>query len=441
VGFVSWTVGQIDLSLGPSAVDARGAGQLLYFQWGSMPLGRVALCAAELPMTEAQVRDIAEDLIARQWLARRGGPAAYPRAGVDGVPRADLSLGEAAEATGMVDFLDRLAGEPTRSTEGLSVVICTRDRPDLLQRCLEALAAQISPPAEIVVVDNAAAGTARAVCQAHEAVTWVHEPRPGLSRARNAGVRAARGHLLAFTDDDVTVAANWTSEIVRAFDDPRVSAVTGLVRPTRLETAAQIAFEFDIGGFTSGDAPVVFDRSFLELTRSMGPQVWRIGAGANMAFRRTLFAQVGGFDERLGAGAAGCSEDSEFWYRVLSAGGLCLYEPRAVTFHDHRLDLPSLRHQLRAYMRGHVAALVAQGDRYGDRGNFRRIHRQLPAYFIRTAAASVQNLTWRRLDLLLAEFTGWLLGLQYLVRWRWRSQGAQYAPAARTAERQALGHA
>ena len=79
---------------------------------------------------------------------------------------------------------------------------------------------------------------------------------------------------------------------------------------------------------------------------------------------------VGGFDERLGAGAAGCSEDSELWYRLLAAGHTVPYEPAAVVFHHHRSDVEAVRRQAAAYLEGHVAALFIQfARRYRHLGN------------------------------------------------------------------------
>jgi GT2 family glycosyltransferase len=147
--------------------------------------------------------------------------------------------------------------------------------------------------------------------------------------ARNAGVRVAKGALIAFTDDDVVPSPRWTTEVVRALSSATVDAVTGLVLPARLDSPAQCYFQFKMGGFGSECVPLIFDRRFLDETRATGAQVWRIGAGANMAFRRSVFDRVGLFDERLGAGASGCSEDSELWYRLIAGGGACLFEPRA----------------------------------------------------------------------------------------------------------------
>jgi glycosyltransferase involved in cell wall biosynthesis len=413
---LGWTIRHVDLAEGPqNLVAGEAGGVFVVLWWRRLLLGVKPLLREELPFDGQQMLDLGAQFAAEQLQARTG---LIPRAGVDARPHRRLQSPDPAAAP--LEDLDRLAAPDQRSATPLSVVICTRDRPAMLASCLDSLAAQTSPPGQIVVVDNDPGASARGVAAGRTGVVYVHEPRPGLSIARNAGLGAARGALIAFTDDDVELPPTWTSEVVRAFDDPEVDAVTGAVLPASLDTAAQRAFELELGGFTGRCTPLRFDPGFIAETREMGPQVWRIGAGANMAFRRKGLAGLGGFDERLGAGASGCSEDSEYWYRLLAAGRVCLYEPRAVVFHHHRRDWPALRRQYRAYMRGHVAALVAQADRYGNRGDLRRIYRQLPMYFLRTGLAAVQNLSGWRLRLLIEEIIGWLQGLSYLARPGWR---------------------
>lgn len=427
-----WIIRHVDLAEGPQEVPAAPQPHLLVFWWRGLPLGSKALASEELPFRRDHMAALAAEMIADQAIARGGVPGAALRAGIDGAPVGRPSLDAALGASGMLALLDAAAAEPAPEAADLTVVVCTRDRPAMLEACLASLAGQARPPGQVVVVDNSARRSAEAVAAGRPGVTYVHEPRPGLSIARNAGIAAASGQFVAFTDDDVELPESWTGEIVRAFVDPAVDAVTGLVLPARLDTPAQRAFELDLGGFTQRYFPLRFDAAFLEATRAMGPQVWRIGAGANMAFRRRLFASLGGFDERLGAGASGCSEDSEYWYRILAAGGTCLYEPRAHVFHHHREDWAGLRRQFRAYMKGHVSALVAQGDRYGPSGDVGRIFKQLPVYFAKTALSSVQTLSGWRLALLANEVAGWAMGLQYLVRpgWRRRERRARRAPAA-----------
>ena len=210
-------------------------------------------------------------------------------------------------------------------------------------------------------------------------------------------------------------------------------AVTGLVLPARLDTVAQRFFQFDLQGFGHGCIPLVYDQRFFAETCPAGAQVWRIGAGANMAFRRAVFDRVGGFDERLGAGASGCSEDSELWYRLLAGGGSCCFEPRAVVQHHHREDWDGLRRQIRAYAKGHVSALFVQADRFGHRGNLHRMFIQMPAYYIKTAFQAVRDGDGRRGQILRDEIFGWLKGLTYGLRPVWRRQSKQAphrAPAA-----------
>jgi hypothetical protein len=132
-----------------------------------------------------------------------------------------------------------------------------------------------------------------------------------------------------------------------------------------------------------------------------------------------VFDRIGGFDTRLGAGASGCSEDSEFWYRILATGGSCFYEPRAVVLHDHRADWPGLKRQMRAYMNGHVSALIAQADMFNHPGNLRRIFLQLPRYFITQGVKSLNGAPARR-RVLRQQFLGWASGLRYLFNLGWR---------------------
>ena len=161
--------------------------------------------------------------------------------------------------------------------------------------------------------------------------------------------------------------------------------------------------------------------------------MWRIGAGANTAFRRRVFERVGLFDERLGAGAAGCSEDSELWYRVLAEGGACLYEPRAVVHHHHRAEWPALLRQTRAYMRGHVAALFVQHRRWGHASNLRRVFVQLPRYFAGTAWQCVKGASPGRARVLVEEVLGWAGGLRLAPRMRRREASGAASPTAKRA--------
>jgi glycosyltransferase involved in cell wall biosynthesis len=297
----------------------------------------------------------------------------------------------------------------------VSVVICTRDRAEMLDACLATFAGQSRRPDELIVVDNASRGDdTRAVAERH-GVVYVRENRPGLSYARNAGVARARHEIVAFTDDDTLLHPQWLERLVAAFDSPAVWAVTGLVLPASLETEAQCVFE-RAWGFGRGHAPRDFDHDYYLATRERGTPVWNLGAGANMALRRSAIERVGGFEVRLGSGPAGCGDDSEIWYRILHAGGICRYEPSAIVRHVHRRDAAGLRRQIRSYMCGHVAALLVQHERTRDWGNLKRIFSGLPRIYVRKTLARLRRGPTVETCLLPAEIHGAIAGLAHYYR-------------------------
>ena len=396
------------------------------FWWGDLPVGSRTSLPAELPLGEGQVEALACEMLAAQLAGRDRRLGAPLIAGSEATPHQVLAVRPVAMLENIRETLGELMAGPPCDARDVSLIICTRDRPDSLERCLRSLRRQRSAPGELIVVDNSHDGSAAEICAAYPNVVTVHEPRPGLSRARNAGLRAASLPLIAFTDDDVEPHPGWLSELVRAFRDHDVDCVTGLVLPATLETDAQRDFQFALGAFGGSFVPLLFDERFFAETRPYGAHVWKIGAGANMAFRRSAFERAGLFDERLGAGASGCSEDSELWYRLLALGGSCLHEPRAVVFHHHRASRDELMDQVRVYMRGHVSALIAQSDAFADGANLKRIAWQLPRYFVRTVLASLARRRWRRLALLSAEVRGWVAGLGYFLRPGWRRERGQW---------------
>jgi GT2 family glycosyltransferase len=108
-----------------------------------------------------------------------------------------------------------------------------------------------------------------------------------------------------------------------------------------------------------------------------------------MAIRRSAFAKVGLFDPRLGAGASGCSEDSELWFRLLHTGLICHYDPAVVVEHFHRADMVGLYGQMKAYMTGHVVALLVQFAQDRRFCHLFRIFVTLPLYYLRRTLRAV----------------------------------------------------
>lgn len=241
-----------------------------------------------------------------------------------------------------------------------SVVICTRARPRLLERCLASLAGQ-SGLAEVLVVDNGApqgetpqGETAQIVAAA--GATYLSEPRRGSSPARNRGLWAARATIVAFIDDDCEAQPGWLAALRQPFAAPDVHAVTGQVLPVALTTPAQR----------------LFDRSFPYSKgtrwRSFGPRPQaypfplnanEMGTGASMAFRRSTLVQLGGFVEALSAGGpARGGEDIQALYGLLLAGHRLVYQPAAQVRHPHPKTAAELDRVFFDYGVAHFAYLT-----------------------------------------------------------------------------------
>jgi O-antigen biosynthesis protein len=242
----------------------------------------------------------------------------------------------------------------------VTVAVCTRDRVEDLKLCLDAVGRIDYPNLEVLVVDNRPSSNAaeRLVKGSFPWVRYVREPSPGLDWARNRAALEARGEIIAYTDDDVVVDAGWVSALVARFRDTNVMAVTGLTVPYELETEAQVLFERN-GGFGRG-----YLRRYWQGT-NLG--VGRCGAGANMAFRRGLFEEVGYFEPALDAGTATATGgDTEFFFRLLKEGHLLVYEPGALARHRHRREYARLRKQIADNSIGTFSYLVCIALKYTE---------------------------------------------------------------------------
>ena len=221
---------------------------------------------------------------------------------------------------------------------------------------------------------------------------------------------------MAYTDDDVLLHRRWLERLVAAFDHPDFAAVTGLVLPAELATEAQRHFE------TTG----AFGRGYLRRTSTPATlchatadgvfPAWELGAGASMAFRRDVFERVGFFDERLDVGQAGCSGDSEFWYRLLAHGYSCRYEPSSVAFHFHRRTMEGLSSQIFHYMRGHAAALLVQHERTGIAANRSPGILRMPRWYAGRLWHRLRGRATPRDRFLKEEISGYCSGILFYYR-------------------------
>ena len=339
------------------------------------------------------------------WLVVRSGGQVLALTEVDLLGRDEVSsaevrrLADAVTPVGVRPALDTL---PDAALPSVSVVVCTDlRRTDQLRTCLTALEASDHPDVEVVVVDNSRAGDPDGqladLVFGRPRFRVVRESVPGLSAARNAGLAAARGEVVAFTDDDVTVDRGWVRAVATRFAlRPEESAVTGCILPAELETDAQLWFERHYGGFGGvrtftplsyrGGSGSIARRAKVTVLDWAGAEVRRFavygagvcGAGANMSFRTEALRRLGGFDVALGAGTrAKGGEDLAAVIRLLWDGQSVGYEPAAVVFHTHRADYPSLRAQVRGYGLGFTAMLTSLV--WGDPRHLLGMAAQVPA--------------------------------------------------------------
>jgi glycosyltransferase involved in cell wall biosynthesis len=117
----------------------------------------------------------------------------------------------------------------TSASPSCTVVICTRDRPEQLDRCLAAVARLAYPHYDVLVVDNAPSDDRTRLVVARHGARYLLEPVTGLSRARNFGACASSSAVVAYLDDDSIPEPAWLDRLALEFRDPEVMAVTGRI--------------------------------------------------------------------------------------------------------------------------------------------------------------------------------------------------------------------
>ena len=257
----------------------------------------------------------------------------------------------------------------------LSIILCTRDRADLLPGCFEALAQQdvAASAAEVLVVNNASRDATAEVLRAEARrgrlpMRMVEEPSPGLSRARNTGIAHARGDFLIFLDDDAIPAPGWLAAYERLFRQGR-PVVQGRIR-VQIEGARPAYLADDLLAYLTH-----WDKD--------GPEERYEGnlLGANFGAMRSVYEQLGPFRPDIGPGASGFGDDTEFSQRVAAAGIPVIYCPEALVLHRIPPDRTTRRSLLRrCYLSGQSQPL------------FREYPESLPRTLFQFARRSVAHL-------------------------------------------------
>jgi len=218
----------------------------------------------------------------------------------------------------------------------VTIIIATVGRVQSLRRLLESIyrwdeTDEVS--AEIIVANNArdeaTAGAVEGLVNEYDRrgrfhCRQVREPLPGKCRAQNKAIPLACGSVLGFFDDDVEVMPSWLQALLRFFASFPHEVMQGSIR-MRDEDRNDPELQKALERYRTID--------FIDYGFSPGTDLKTL-TGGNIAVRREVFEKVGMFDERLGPGRTGISEDVEFARRLLKAGMRIGYEPRAAVYNE-----------------------------------------------------------------------------------------------------------
>ncbi|MDX1394805.1 MAG: glycosyltransferase [Gemmatimonadota bacterium] len=230
----------------------------------------------------------------------------------------------------------------------VGVVIATCDRGDAVVRTIDSILANPVAPDGIWVVDQSSDERTREALRPYEdsgSCVCFGTPVRGLSRAHNLAIRQVDSEIVALTDDDCEVSTDWIGAIARAFEDPEIGLVFGNAVPAEHDSRAGL-----ITGYVRAE-PVV--------ARTLEDKVVIDGLGACMAFRRTVWQCVGGFDEMLGAGTRlRAANDGDLAVRALRAGFAVAETPAISVVHHGYRAWPEARDLLCGYALGTGAMLT-----------------------------------------------------------------------------------
>lgn len=185
-----------------------------------------------------------------------------------------------------------------------SVIVITRNSERTIDRCIKSLKEQSQKPSEIIVVDSSPNDLTVEIARRNH-VRVVREPILGRGRARNTGIKYARSKIVVFAPADAYFDRDWLKYLLSPFKDPKLAGVAGNIYAANRQRIASY---------------------LLDLTLRDKPHY----ATTNIAYRKDVLIEVGGFDDRLET-----ADDVELAWRVLRAGYSIGYAPKAILYHLH----------------------------------------------------------------------------------------------------------
>jgi glycosyltransferase involved in cell wall biosynthesis len=234
----------------------------------------------------------------------------------------------------------------------ISVVICAYNAASTIGECLHHTCALDYPKLEIIVVDDGSRDETAAIAATYPRARVLEIPHGGLSVARNAGLAAASGELIAYLDSDAYPAPEWPYYLALGLHGPNVAGVGGPnVSPQEDPIAAQV-----VAAAPGGPVHVLLSDTDAEHI-----------PGCNMAFRRDVLVEVGGFDPIFDA----AGDDVDLCWRVLDRGWTIGFHPAALVWHHRRPGLRPYLRQQRGYGRSETLVEARHPARFSILGSAR----------------------------------------------------------------------
>lgn len=208
------------------------------------------------------------------------------------------------------------------ASPAVSVVVVSWNRPDWLKRCLRAIGQLDYPRFEVVVV---ACSDGAQIAQEMNVERVLTADLANISAARNKGVDAAAGDIIAFIDDDAVPEPTWLWHLSSAFENSSVAQAGGTTLGRNGITVQHAAARVSAAGQTFPMGGAELKAAIIAPDGDRHPRLH----GTNMAIRRDVIVSHGGFDERL----AFYLDETDLSYRISKSGGRTAYVPQAVVHH------------------------------------------------------------------------------------------------------------
>jgi O-antigen biosynthesis protein len=246
----------------------------------------------------------------------------------------------------------------------VSVVICAYNAASTIEDNLSSLSRLDYPNFEVIIVNDGSTDKTPEIAARYPSFRLISVPNGGLSAARNLGLSAASGEIVAFTDADTRVDRHWLSHLVQPFIETDVGGVGGpnVVPPDDPWIAQCVARS------PGGPVHVMIDNTTAEHI-----------PGCNMAFRKSALDSIGGFDPTY----TKAGDDVDICWRLQQFGLRLGFAPGAIVWHHHRASVKAYFRQQVGYGEGESFLQHRHTDRFNSRGHVRwagRIYSPLPAY-------------------------------------------------------------